>query len=238
MSTSAASVSQHSGNATSLRCRFAIGVASSDGERWPMKLGVAFSQGSEANTAATSSSCPMPSSGSVLVFLRSALRRIEFHRFLIALSVRPGKLLTISDQRVPSSWTLRTIAASSCAVHSALFTSGDRWLCQRSRHCLPERPFICAPTADHRTLPPSSSIVVTSWWSVSSSAAFQMCFFHVPAGGVDAGRSLGVPLPLGAGLPMLLAVPGPIPMTPTDDSSVSSETSIFSAARLSSGISP
>ena len=36
----------------------------------------------------------------IRLVLRSALRRIEFHRFLIALSVRPGKSLTISDHRL------------------------------------------------------------------------------------------------------------------------------------------
>lgn len=32
---------------------------------------------------------------------RTSLRCMEFQRFLIALSVRPGNILTISDQRVP-----------------------------------------------------------------------------------------------------------------------------------------
>eukprot|EP00964_Phaeocystis_antarctica_P092647 scaffold59617_cov79-Phaeocystis_antarctica.AAC.21 len=36
----------------------------------------------------------------IRLVLRSALRRIEFHRFLMALSVRPGKDLTISDHRL------------------------------------------------------------------------------------------------------------------------------------------
>lgn len=95
------------------------------------------------------------------------------HRFLIALSVRPGNILTISDQRVPYKWTASTIARSSAGVHPVLDTcrsrrqsgkgetwrigwakirtSGDRWLCQRSRHCFPLRPSIALPTTDHFT---------------------------------------------------------------------------------------
>ena len=48
------------------------------------------------------------------------------HRFLIALSVRPGNILTISDQRVPYKWTASTIARSSAGVHPVLDTCRSR----------------------------------------------------------------------------------------------------------------
>ncbi|KAG7263757.1 hypothetical protein CRUP_027994, partial [Coryphaenoides rupestris] len=38
---------------------------------------------------------------------------------------------------------------SSSSVHDVFFTSGFRWLCQRSRHCLPMRPFRCLAITDH-----------------------------------------------------------------------------------------
>ena len=44
--------------------------------------------------------CPSWPPSHIRLVLRSALRRIEFHRFLMALSVRPGKDLTISDHRL------------------------------------------------------------------------------------------------------------------------------------------
>ena len=160
---------------------------------------------------------------------RSSFRSIEFHRFLIALSVRPGKSLTISDQRVPSSATLRMIAASSSADHSDLFTSGLRWLCHRSRHCFPERPDICAPTALQRTLPPSAVIIATRRSSVASSSAFQMCFFQdtAPSEGVgQALPSVGDPLWLGIALLLaLVAVSGGTVRQPSSPS-VFSDTSI------------
>mmetsp|Transcript_46970 Transcript_46970/g.93595 ORF Transcript_46970/g.93595 Transcript_46970/m.93595 type:complete len:215 (+) Transcript_46970:1362-2006(+) len=108
----------------------------------------------EADSYGAAPSPPGSSEGS-FVSLRSALRRIEFHRFLIALSVRPGKHLAISDQRVPWVWTASTIALSSSSDHIFLLTSGDRWLCQRSRHCFPDRPSMAVPMADQRTFPPS-----------------------------------------------------------------------------------
>ena len=118
------------------------------------------------------------SASSPLVRLRSALRRIEFHRFLIELSVRPGKSFTISDHLVPSSCTFCTIAASSSAVQSDLRTMGERWLCHRSRHCLPERPSIWAPIVDHRTFVPLAIAAVTRPCRRSSSSDFQTCFFQ------------------------------------------------------------
>ena len=102
-------------------------------------------------------SAPAASASSFRLRWRSSLRSIEFQRFLIALSVRPGKHLTITDHRVPYRLTASWIARSSSAVHFAFVTCGLRWLCHRSRHCLPVRAPICSPMSDHRTLPPLPS---------------------------------------------------------------------------------
>merc|ERR1719506_1107928 len=67
------------------------------------------------------------------------------------------------------------IARSSSTDHLFLFTSGVRWLYQRSRHCLPVRPDIAAPTTDQRTLAPHAAISSRSFWS---SSADQTCFFQ------------------------------------------------------------
>ena len=69
------------------------------------------------------------------------------------------------------------MARSSSCVHLCLRTSGERWLCQRSRHCLPERPSILSPIIDQRTFEPHSAI---SSRSFRSSAVVQTCFFHAP----------------------------------------------------------
>lgn len=39
---------------------------------------------------------------------------------------------------------------SSSSVHEVFLISGLRWLCQRSRHCLPMRPFRCLAINVHR----------------------------------------------------------------------------------------
>eukprot|EP00964_Phaeocystis_antarctica_P006952 scaffold3756_cov60-Phaeocystis_antarctica.AAC.2 len=182
-------------------------------------------------------------SASPCVFLRSALRRIEFHRFLIALSVRPGKSLTISDQRVPSSCTFRMMAASSSTDQSDLSTSGLRWLCHRSRHCFPERPTICLPTALQRILPPSAVIAATSRSSCASWSAFQMCFFQVTEVGAP-GTRFGVgPVLVGCGEPPILGVVvlqvlGPVgaAVRLRSSRSVASDTSIDSDGLLPSGM--
>ena len=126
-------------------------------------------------------SAPAASASSFRLRWRSSLRSIEFQRFLIALSVRPGKHLTITDHRVPYRLTASWIARSSSAVHFAFVTCGLRWLCHRSRHCLPVRAPICSPMSDHRTLPPLPSSppsrVISSRRRWSSSAV-HTCFFH------------------------------------------------------------
>mmetsp|Transcript_21625 Transcript_21625/g.53982 ORF Transcript_21625/g.53982 Transcript_21625/m.53982 type:complete len:353 (+) Transcript_21625:487-1545(+) len=116
-------------------------------------------------------------SSSIRLTRRSSLRSIEFHRFLMALSVLPGNIFTISDQRVPYSWTASTMARSSSALHLDLRTSGLRWLCHLSRHCFPDRPSMCLPTTDQRTLPAAALIHSRSF---ASSSMVQTCFFHAP----------------------------------------------------------
>mmetsp|Transcript_25691 Transcript_25691/g.86164 ORF Transcript_25691/g.86164 Transcript_25691/m.86164 type:complete len:258 (+) Transcript_25691:404-1177(+) len=84
--------------------------------------------------------CLSEGSASIITALRSrrcSLRWCEFHRFLMALSVRPGSSFTISDHLVPSRATASTMVLSSSSLQGAFCRSGLRWLCQRSRHCLP-----------------------------------------------------------------------------------------------------
>jgi hypothetical protein len=54
---------------------------------------------------------------------------MEFHRFLIALSVRPGSCLAISAHLVPTCCTSSMMSCSSSSVQSSLFTDGHKWLC-------------------------------------------------------------------------------------------------------------
>ena len=56
-------------------------------------------------------------------------------RTLIELSVRPGRSLAISAQRLPRRRCARRMISSSSADHASLQIEGLRWLCQRSRHC-------------------------------------------------------------------------------------------------------
>ena len=51
---------------------------------------------------------------------------IEFHRFLIALSVRPGSCFAMCDHLVPICCTSCIISWSSSSVHSSLFTVGHK----------------------------------------------------------------------------------------------------------------
>mmetsp|Transcript_29747 Transcript_29747/g.71887 ORF Transcript_29747/g.71887 Transcript_29747/m.71887 type:complete len:242 (+) Transcript_29747:431-1156(+) len=65
---------------------------------------------------------------------------VEFHLFLMALSVRPTRHLLISAHRFPNLAWASAMMASSSSVHPPLRMSGLRWLYQRSLHCLPSRP--------------------------------------------------------------------------------------------------
>ena len=54
---------------------------------------------------------------------------MEFHRFLIALSVRPGSCLAMSAHLVPTCCTSSMMSCSSSSVQSSLLTDGHKWLC-------------------------------------------------------------------------------------------------------------
>ena len=63
---------------------------------------------------------------------------IEFHLFLMSLSVRLGMYCSeIWAHFVPISCTRSQISWSSSGVHSPLNSCGRKWLCHLSRHCLP-----------------------------------------------------------------------------------------------------
>mmetsp|Transcript_18079 Transcript_18079/g.59156 ORF Transcript_18079/g.59156 Transcript_18079/m.59156 type:complete len:305 (+) Transcript_18079:842-1756(+) len=57
---------------------------------------------------------------------RCCLRMAELYRFLMALSVRPGRFFTMKDHFVPCSRTLSMMIRSSSSVHEPLRTSGQR----------------------------------------------------------------------------------------------------------------
>ena len=101
------------------------------------------------------------------------LFRMEFHRFLMELSVLrtdtaglrsgawsnlfwkicghvylPGSSLEISAQRFPSTLCAWQMIWSSSSVHLSFFTAGFRWLCQRSRHCFPLRVWMYLAMSD------------------------------------------------------------------------------------------
>ena len=65
----------------------------------------------------------------------------------------PGSILAISAQRLPSTLWASQMMRSSSSVQQDFFTSGLRWLCQRSRHCLPSRPFRCLAISVHCFVP-------------------------------------------------------------------------------------
>jgi hypothetical protein len=81
-----------------------------------------------------------PPTSASLSWRRIFLRMVEFHRFLIALSVRPGSNLTILDHLVPKVCTASTMMRSSSSVHSCLHTEGQRWLCHLPSRIPDERP--------------------------------------------------------------------------------------------------
>mmetsp|Transcript_558 Transcript_558/g.1147 ORF Transcript_558/g.1147 Transcript_558/m.1147 type:complete len:265 (-) Transcript_558:129-923(-) len=128
--------------------------------------------------------------------MRTMRRVVEFHRFLMALSVRPGTSLTSIAHLVPCSATASMIARSSSALKPSFFTAGDRWLCQRSRHCLPLR---CGRSAAMRLQslgPPWRSMAAQS---ISSSSAVQAVF--VLRGALASLSSAGVNSPVGVEMP-------------------------------------
>lgn len=101
--------------------------------------------------------------------VRNAVYFIQYSYqwFFTWLSVLPGSRLAISDHRLPNSLWASAIIRSSSSVHACLFILGSvwelsfairkvcgstreedkildvpRWLCQRSRHCFPDLPWI------------------------------------------------------------------------------------------------
>lgn len=61
--------------------------------------------------------------------------------------------MAISAQRFPRTLWASKMMRSSSSVHEDFFTSGFRWLCQRSRHCFPKRPFRCLAIRVHCLVP-------------------------------------------------------------------------------------
>lgn len=64
---------------------------------------------------------------------------LQFHWFLIVLSLRPGMNYEIADHFLPKALTQRARSQYSCIYQCDLVTPSRRWLCHLSRHCLPER---------------------------------------------------------------------------------------------------
>lgn len=82
-------------------------------------------------------------------------------------------------QRLPWCSCSAIKMASSSSVHSPFFSSGSRWLTNRSRHCFPCRPGRCAAILDH--LRPYSARLLRRM--LSSSAVHDP--FPLITGGVD-----------------------------------------------------
>mmetsp|Transcript_39397 Transcript_39397/g.92728 ORF Transcript_39397/g.92728 Transcript_39397/m.92728 type:complete len:236 (+) Transcript_39397:3-710(+) len=101
--------------------------------------------------------------------LRILRRMVEFQRFLIALSVRPGTSLAISAQRFPWIFCASMIRMSSSSDHGPFMMLGSSWLCQRSRICFPVR-FGRNDATSTQLLSPCLS---TSFRTASSSSGVQ-----------------------------------------------------------------
>mmetsp|Transcript_21975 Transcript_21975/g.44706 ORF Transcript_21975/g.44706 Transcript_21975/m.44706 type:complete len:436 (-) Transcript_21975:379-1686(-) len=102
--------------------------------------------------------------------LSTTRRSVEFQRFLMALSVRPGRSLAISAQRCPNRPCASMSRASSSAVHLSFLTLGSSWLCHRSRICFPFRPGISAASDAHAIGFPGTLNLATSFVTSSSSS--------------------------------------------------------------------
>mmetsp|Transcript_10202 Transcript_10202/g.42346 ORF Transcript_10202/g.42346 Transcript_10202/m.42346 type:complete len:251 (+) Transcript_10202:1704-2456(+) len=79
--------------------------------------------------------------------------KVEFQWFLMALSVLPGSILAISAHLLPWILWASSRVLSSSSVHPSRLISGLRWLCHRSRHCLPMRPGRSLAIIDHFLAP-------------------------------------------------------------------------------------
>ena len=82
----------------------------------------------------------------------STRRMVEYQRFLMLLSVRPGSSRAISLHLVPTVLSACTMRWSSSALQCSLFTSGLSRLCHLSLHCLGVRPGTSAPMVSHLML--------------------------------------------------------------------------------------
>ena len=69
------------------------------------------------------------------------------------LTYRPGRRLAISAHLLPRVMWAYNIFRSSSSCHASLDISGFKWLCQRSRHCLPIRPGKLEAIRDHFLAP-------------------------------------------------------------------------------------
>mmetsp|Transcript_7175 Transcript_7175/g.19502 ORF Transcript_7175/g.19502 Transcript_7175/m.19502 type:complete len:260 (-) Transcript_7175:157-936(-) len=110
---------------------------------------------------------------------RFCFRMAELYLFLMALSVRPGMYFTICDQCVPYLATMSMMARSSSSVHCPFFTSPERWLNHRSRHCLPTRPGRYEATVDHFCAPCCSTICARILSSSGVHAFLEMPVFDL-----------------------------------------------------------
>lgn len=81
--------------------------------------------------------CAMETSSKLKSFVRA--RTVAWNRFFTALSVRPGRAFVILAHWLPIARCMVMIMRSSSSVQSPFLIPGFRWLCQRSRHCLPVR---------------------------------------------------------------------------------------------------
>ena len=83
----------------------------------------------------------------------------------------PGNIFAISAHLFPTViWASRIILSSS-SLQASLQISGLRWLCQRSRHCLPIRPGSWLAISDHFLAP---------YFSTSSSTFRSSSAVHGP----------------------------------------------------------
>ena len=91
----------------------------------------------------------------------------------MALAVRPGSSLEISDQQQPSRTCAAAMVSSSCWAQAELLIAGSRWRIQRLRHCVPVRirPIFPAFRESATRAQPRRSVSWTSMRMPSSKTA-------------------------------------------------------------------
>mmetsp|Transcript_83580 Transcript_83580/g.167403 ORF Transcript_83580/g.167403 Transcript_83580/m.167403 type:complete len:267 (-) Transcript_83580:292-1092(-) len=87
------------------------------------------------------------------------------HRLITAFVERPSKSFAIFSQLFPHLPCASTKIASSSPVQPPFFSDGSSWLNQRSRHCLPTRPWMWSAIASHFVTPTSMQSMII--WSSS-----------------------------------------------------------------------